>query len=450
MYCVAMIIMTETTELYEVDKIEEVPWNMNAMQPEEYERLKQDMKKNGVDSIDPILVVRKKPFLNDPSVSDEARLVLNGNHRLRAAKEIGWKKIRVVFDNELTDPSTARLVAFRKNAERGSVDEFKVAENFKWLIDHGWKQDRIASAYGIARETVGKRLSLLNVDQDVKQEMMEIPGVSASHFEPIASLEPELQKKALKEIKDERKYEPKDAQMTVRDVESIGKKVRQEEKVRKSFEEEMKGAKFPTCPTCSASPSKASYQGLPYVHDNQGHEWSIKTGKKFGYTPQVRKEEKEEEKKGPVVPDHVDLVIPFQKAKKTLGQFVMSKVKRFKDIQDLGISGRTSYASSELSLYEISGGAVEMSFKEGKKAIDLSIRPADYKDKEHQGVKTVVTLLNVAPGSPYEFKKLQEAAAEVLHVRVPKKRTEWSQKSETDRILKGKSKKEWRERRRKK
>ena len=411
--------MTEKIELYPVDQIEEVSWNMNRMLPEQFEALKADMKKNGPDGIDPILVVRKKILLNDPSVSEDLRFVINGNHRLRAAKELGWKQIRVVFDNELIDPAIVRLVSYQKNTERGDVDEFKVAENFKWLVDNGWKQDRIAAAYGIARETVGKRLSLLQVQPEIKEEMEKIPGIGASHYEPIATLPPTLQKKAIDEIKSA-SYDV--TGVTVRDVEQIGKRVRKQERDRQEFEKTIKEAKFPDCPTCKEKATYASGRELPWFHCKNYHVWNSDTGKKeydYGTAPPRKKKEPEK----PKIPDHVDLTISFEEARKILGTYALKQLGRFREFTELDVSGRTSYAHSELSFYDLSDNELEFTLREARTNIELVVKPADYKDPERKMFKTIVTTPGYhIPKTVYEFKKLEDAAKEVLHVQLPKRK----------------------------
>ena len=108
-----------TVEARPVSQIEFCSWNTNEMTLIQYRLLLEDMQVHGPNDIDPLFCVQKSVITH---TDDENLLVvLNGNHRLRAAKELGWSKILVIVDQSIISEEEARAISYRKNAERGQA-----------------------------------------------------------------------------------------------------------------------------------------------------------------------------------------------------------------------------------------------------------------------------------------------------------------------------------------
>jgi len=275
-----------TVQSIAVDKIEANRWNPNVMQKEEYDALKQDMHVHGVNGVDPVLVSPKPSFLGMGATTFEGfYVIVDGEHRWRAAGELSWKEIlcevREISEDE------AKALCYRRNRERGTIDPFKEAALFKTELPK-LTQAKIAGKYGVDQSTVSQRLSLLKLDEKVLAVVKTIPRgiITASHFEPLAMLEPEDQKSLAKDIVFEATHY--DHPMTVKDVERKAKGLREKREEARLLKEALGKAKFPKCPKCGWEPSGINYKKLPWVDCSSGHydhSWSLASGKRV-YEPE--------------------------------------------------------------------------------------------------------------------------------------------------------------------
>jgi len=258
-----------------VEKIEPNRFNPNVMDDEAFEALKRDMTFSGPYGIDPILVSPKKTFYNDPKAPEDVYVIIDGEHRWRAAKELGWKDIRC--DIRMMPEEIARIVNYRRNRERGNLDPFKEALLFKSDIERGKTQAQIARAYLIDRSTVSRRLSLLKLSDEVLKKVRSVPRgtLTVSHLEPIATLSPENQKQLIEEIIDEIEWA---GPPTVKSIEQRVKIIKKEELEQKQLEEAVSKAKFPLCPKCGGEAKAISFRGLPWVRCYEFHIWNLETG----------------------------------------------------------------------------------------------------------------------------------------------------------------------------
>jgi len=61
-------------------------------------------------------------------------------------------------------------------------------------------QADVAKKFGVDNSTVSHRLSLLKVDEQVKEYALKTGKMTTSHLEVVASLEPELQREVVKDV----------------------------------------------------------------------------------------------------------------------------------------------------------------------------------------------------------------------------------------------------------
>src|SRR5262249_3363642 len=130
------------------------------------------------------------------------KFTCDGAHRLRAARELGWDQVYEIFHPEISTEEQARLFNYKRDAERGDVDPFKLAASFKWFVDQGLKQDQIARKFGVDKSTGSHRLSLLKIEEPVRTGLSELP---VSHLEALTSAPAPVQLAVLAEIKDQQK-----------------------------------------------------------------------------------------------------------------------------------------------------------------------------------------------------------------------------------------------------
>jgi ParB family chromosome partitioning protein len=178
--------------LTEIEVSDIVPneYNPNVMPPKAYDRLVEDMRENGPRAIEPILVRRVGRKFE----------IIDGFNRWRAAKQLAWRTIPAnILDVSLEE---AKVINYRKNSERGTIDPFKEAELFKSDIDAGMTQEEVAERYGVDRSQVAYRLSLLKISARAR-EFIDVTRVTPSHLEIIAKVPRAADQEVLaKEVRD--------------------------------------------------------------------------------------------------------------------------------------------------------------------------------------------------------------------------------------------------------
>ncbi|MGA2682221.1 MAG: ParB/RepB/Spo0J family partition protein [Candidatus Bathyarchaeia archaeon] len=263
-------------ELILVGLLQPNRFNPNVMQATEFHALRQDMELNGPEGIDPVLVSPYRCFYMGED-ANPFYVIVDGEHRWKAAKELCWNEIRCEV-RELNEQE-AKVICYRKNKDRGTIDPLKEAALFKGELDLQFSQKDIAEMFLVDQSTVSQRLSLLKLVPEVLAEAKKFPrgNITVSHLEPIASLPEGEQKK----ISLENRWEKGQAR-TVREITDEVHRIKEELAAKESLRKALETAKFPKCPKCKQAPSAATYQKLPWVRCSSGnydHTWNLDTGK---------------------------------------------------------------------------------------------------------------------------------------------------------------------------
>lgn len=112
---------TSTTQVYAasvmvpVDDLHPNSYNPNVVPDMIFEEILKDIRKNGFIGA---IVVRTRP--------EGGYEIVDGEHRYKAAKQLGFKEIPVIVREY--DDDTARINTFRWNHERGFFDAIKTAD----------------------------------------------------------------------------------------------------------------------------------------------------------------------------------------------------------------------------------------------------------------------------------------------------------------------------------
>lgn len=380
-----------------LSEITEAPWNVNVMSPAKFQDLLRDMKAAGPEGTDPIdtaeIIISGIP----------THVTIDGAHRLRAAKEIGWDHLYEIFHHEITGEEEARLFNYKRDADRGDIDPFKLAESFKWFVQKGESQEQIAAKFGVDRTTVSRRLSLLNLDQEVKKHVLIREGLTVSHLEPIAALEPQLQKAAAKQLQQSWSY--RQSVPTVKAVEQDVIRIKQNAEREKKFAEAVKNAKFPKCPVCK-KPPRLTHMELPNVEcsaDYPRHTWNLQTGKDPYATPRpMSYDQRAQIGHRQVIPQHFKSQHTFGEYVSAVRKFVGEAWPKFDIVQSVHVTGKVggkttrltvdifdgnvSYSIGTASLdYEIPGGRVYFRFRRNttkNKSFQTYVEGGQLKNKE--------------------------------------------------------------------
>jgi len=150
---------------------------------EKMEELKESIKKHGI--IQPI-VVRKKA---------NGYEIVAGERRLKAAKEIGLKKIPAIikaFNNE-----KSLEIALVENIQREDLNPVEQANAFKRLIDEfNLTQQELAEVTGKSRALVTNTIRLLKLNPEIQKNISE-GKISFGHAKLLLSIEDEEVQRAV-------------------------------------------------------------------------------------------------------------------------------------------------------------------------------------------------------------------------------------------------------------
>jgi ParB/RepB/Spo0J family partition protein len=261
--------------------VEPNKWNPEVMAVAEDLALLEDMKQHGPEGVGPVLISPSKIFYGTEE-GHKKYVIVDGEHRWRHSLTLQWMQLKVDIQ-DITDED-ARALNYRKNRERGTIDPFKEAALFQAEVNLKKPINAIAQKYGLDATTVRHRLSLMRVDPEVRGKAAELPRgtVTTSILETVATLHPDDQKAAMKEIDED--FRQRDHLTSVREMEHFADRLRKTREDNEKLAAVVKTAKFPRCPKCKAAPGSIDYQGLPWVKCsktswNSEHTWNLDTGK---------------------------------------------------------------------------------------------------------------------------------------------------------------------------
>jgi len=155
--------------------------NIDQIKPSPYqprlvfavEDLKEEIQGDGLLSA---LVVRKQ---------DQHYQLLDGERRLRALKELGWKTVPV--DIRDVDDVTAKRSVFKLNLIRQNYTTEEKARYFKKLADEGMKPYQIAMDLNIDDQWVRAHLNVFQFPEDIRQAVWaeQLPISTIREMDPV-------------------------------------------------------------------------------------------------------------------------------------------------------------------------------------------------------------------------------------------------------------------------
>ena len=148
-----------------------------SFKPDELRELQESLNANGL--LQPI-TVRKTP-------NGSGFQLIAGERRLRAATNLGWKKIQAVV-RDLGDREVLTL-ALVENLQRSDLNPVEEAKGYDRLIrEFGHTQQTVAEMVGKDRSTVANVLRILQLP-DAVRELIEQGHLSAGQARPLLGLE---------------------------------------------------------------------------------------------------------------------------------------------------------------------------------------------------------------------------------------------------------------------
>ncbi len=177
---------------------------------EKMEELKGSIKKHGI--IQPI-VVRK--------IANGYEIVA-GERRLKAAKEIGLKKIPAIIKSINNEKSLE--IALVENIQREDLNPVEQANAFKRLIDEfKLTQQELAEATGKSRALVTNTIRLLKLNTEIQKNISE-GKISFGHAKLLLSIEDEEVQKAVCDRIIANDLSVRDTERLIKNIEKVQKK----------------------------------------------------------------------------------------------------------------------------------------------------------------------------------------------------------------------------------
>jgi len=177
---------------------------------EKMEELKGSIKKHGM--IQPI-VVRKLA---------NGYEIVAGERRLKAAKEIGLKKIPAIIKNINNEKSLE--IALVENIQREDLNPVEQANAFKRLVDEfNLTQQELAEATGKSRALVANTIRLLKLNLEIQKNISE-GKISFGHAKLLLSIEDEEVQKAVCDRIIVNDLSVRDTERLIKNIEKVQKK----------------------------------------------------------------------------------------------------------------------------------------------------------------------------------------------------------------------------------
>jgi len=212
----ALIPKVEQKEKGLVLEIEVENLTPNLFQPRKnfnkgkMEELKESIKKHGI--IQPI-VARKMA---------NGYEIIAGERRLKAAQEIGLKKIPAIIKSINNEKSLE--IALVENIQREDLDPVEQANAFKRLIDEfNLTQQELAEVTGKSRTLVTNTIRLLKLNPEIQKNISE-GKISFGHAKLLLSIEEEEVQKAVCERIIVNDLSVRDTEHLIKNIEKAQKK----------------------------------------------------------------------------------------------------------------------------------------------------------------------------------------------------------------------------------
>lgn len=160
--------------IIKLNQIKPLQIHFSIIPRDEEQMVLEDMKRAGLDSIDPILVRRLSPLEIEQSKTrypEAIYEIVDGHTRYRLAKELGWTEIKARIIECSHDE--ALILNYRKNRARGMVDPLRTAIFVSLLLRKGYSPLRIAELLSLPEPEVLELLKISCVNKDILKELLE-------------------------------------------------------------------------------------------------------------------------------------------------------------------------------------------------------------------------------------------------------------------------------------
>ncbi|MGA5430716.1 ParB/RepB/Spo0J family partition protein [Streptomyces koyangensis] len=179
----------------------------------EFRELKESMKVVG--QLQPAVAMSREAFLAvkpefRKHLGDKQWVVILGNRRFHAAKQLGWTKFEIRVRDRLGDEADDKVdeAVVIENIHRKNIPPYKEAVFLQRMLERHGSQEKVAARIGKSQMYVSNRLALLDLDPEL-QEAVDTKQIKVKTAERIARIQDPEQQKALAAEEIRKAQEPK-------------------------------------------------------------------------------------------------------------------------------------------------------------------------------------------------------------------------------------------------
>ncbi|MGW4551716.1 ParB/RepB/Spo0J family partition protein [Streptomyces violaceorubidus] len=135
-----------------------------------------------------------RPGRQDRLEPEAKFVVIDGNRRLKAAREAGLPSVKVMLGDEFVSTDESLLeAAFIANARRRDLSDLEEAQALAQLVKFYGSQHKAAKRLSMSQPLISQKLSLLSLTPELQADL-EAGRRNVSHVRNLAKLSPEEQK----------------------------------------------------------------------------------------------------------------------------------------------------------------------------------------------------------------------------------------------------------------
>ncbi|MFD9053478.1 ParB/RepB/Spo0J family partition protein [Streptomyces zaomyceticus] len=172
----------------------------------EFRELKESMR--GVGQLQPAVAMSSEVFRrvkpeHAAALGDAEWVVILGNRRFHAAKQLGWTKFEIRVRDRLGNEDDDKVdeAVIIENIHRKNIPPYKEAEFLQRMVERHGSQEKVAERIGKSQMYVSNRLALLNLAPELR-DVVDTKQIKVKTAEKLSKIkDPEEQKaRAAEEI----------------------------------------------------------------------------------------------------------------------------------------------------------------------------------------------------------------------------------------------------------
>ncbi|MFB7745408.1 ParB/RepB/Spo0J family partition protein [Streptomyces sp. NPDC056132] len=179
----------------------------------DFRELKGSMQSVG--QLQPAVAMSREAFLrvkpeHGARLGDAQWVVILGNRRFHAAKQLGWTKFEIRVRDRLGHEDDDRIdeAVVIENIHRKNIPPFKEAEFLQRMVERHGSQEKVAERIGKSQMYVSNRLSLLNLTPELR-DAVDTKQIKVKTAEKIAKVQDPAEQKAIAAAEIRKAQQPK-------------------------------------------------------------------------------------------------------------------------------------------------------------------------------------------------------------------------------------------------